>query len=123
MGKKILLVEDEKDISDAIAEALTTAGYEVSTAENGQAGLKLALEEHPDLILLDLMMPVMDGHETLNKLREDQWGRKAKVIVLTAMDDMTNIATAHEFPITDYIIKAQASLDEILKKIRIHIVE
>ncbi len=117
--KTILLVEDEKDISDAISETLREAGLTVLTAENGQQGLALALQEKPDLILLDLMMPVMDGHATLKKLREDSWGKTAKVIVLTAMDDVTNIATAHDFPITDYIIKAQISLDEILKKVRI----
>lgn len=117
--KKILLIEDEKDISDAISETLVGAGYQVLTAENGQVGLSLALAEHPDLILLDLVMPVMDGHETLRRLRNDPWGRSASIIILTAMDDVTNIATAHEYPITDYIIKAQTSLEDVLKKVRL----
>lgn len=120
--KKVLIVEDEKDISDAMAETLTKAGYQVLVSENGQAGLNLALKEHPDLILLDLMMPVMDGHEALKRLRVDPWGRTARVIILTAMDDVTNIATAHEYPIIDYIIKAQTSLDDVLKKVRLGIV-
>ncbi len=118
MEKHILLVEDEPDIRDAIAEAITSAGYRVSTAENGQVGLSKALSDHPDLILLDLIMPVMDGHETLRRLREDPWGKDAKVIILTAMDDVKNVASAHTGDINDYIIKAHAGLDDIVKKVR-----
>ena len=120
--KKILIVEDEIDIREAMAEAIAGAGFTTLTAENGQIGLQIALTEHPDLILLDLMMPVLNGHETLKKLRADAWGKNAKVIVLTAMDDVTNIATAHQNPIEDYIIKAHTSLDELIKKVRLTIV-
>ena len=120
--KKILIVEDEADIREAMAEAITSAGFITLTAENGRVGLEIALKEHPDLILLDLMMPVLNGHETLKKLRDDTWGQHAKVIVLTAMDDVTNIATAHQKPINDYIIKAHTSLDELIKKIRLALV-
>lgn len=120
--KKILVVEDETDIREAMAEAITDAGFTVLTAENGQAGLQIALQEHPDLILLDLMMPVLNGHETLKKLRNDAWGKNVKVIILTAMDDVTNIASAHQDPIEDYIIKAHTSLDELVKKVRLTVV-
>jgi len=119
MEKHILLVEDETAIREAIAEAIASAGYKISTAENGQIGLQKALAEKPDLILLDLIMPVMDGHETLRRLRQDPWGRNVKVIVLTAMDDVTNVASAHQEELNDYIIKAHASLDEIIKKVRV----
>lgn len=116
--KHILIVEDEPDIREAIAEALREAGYQVSTAENGLVGLTLAQTEHPDLILLDIKMPVLDGLGMLEQLRADAWGVTAKVVMLTAMDDMRNIATAHEKHIKDYIIKAHHSLDEILNKVR-----
>lgn len=118
MQKNILIIEDETDLRDAIAEAIRDAGFLVSTAENGEIGLKMALEQKPDLILLDIMMPVMDGHETLKKLRLDSWGKNVKVIILTAMDDVTNVASAHEGDIDDYIIKAHTSLDEILRQVR-----
>ena len=118
MTKNILIIEDEVDIREAMAEAVQDAGFNVTTAANGAIGLSMALEQKPDLILLDIIMPVMDGHETLKKLREDEWGRNAKVIVLTAMDDVINIASAHEGSITDYIIKAHSSLDDIVKKVR-----
>ncbi|MFW6210309.1 MAG: response regulator transcription factor [Patescibacteria group bacterium] len=117
--KHILVVEDEPDIRDAIAEALTEAGFKVSTGGDGYAGLRLATLEHPDLILLDLVMPGLDGHAMLDKLRQDPWGKDAKVIILSSMDDLGNIAGAHEGKILDYIIKAHHSLDEIINKVRL----
>lgn len=119
MDKRILVIEDEPDIREAIAEALTQAGFTTFTAENGQAGLQTALAERPDLILLDIIMPIMDGHQTLTKLRQDPWGQNAKVIMLTSMDDVQNIGAAHEGKIAGYIIKAHASLDEIVNKVRL----
>jgi DNA-binding response OmpR family regulator len=119
--KRVLLVDDESDIRDAMAEAVAEAGFEVLTAENGQVGLEIALSEHPDLILLDIIMPVLDGHEMLKRLRHDTWGKNAKVIMLTSMDDVRNIASAHENNLTDYIIKVHSSLEEIVKRVRLSI--
>lgn len=118
MEKHILIIEDEPDIREAMAEAIADAGFKVSTASNGSEGLQTAAAEHPDLILLDIVMPVMDGHETLKRLRQDPWGQSAKVVMLTSMDDVKNVASAHESSITDYLIKTQNSLDEIVKKVR-----
>ena len=119
MDTRILIVEDEPDIREAMAEAITEAGFTVSIAENGAIGLEKALSEHPDLILLDIVMPIMDGHKMLEKLRLDSWGKQTPVIVLTSMDDVKNIALAHEGVITDYIIKAHSSLDDIVKKVKV----
>ncbi len=118
MEKTVLLIEDEKDIREAVAEALTDAGFKVGTATNGMDGLAQALQEHPDIILLDLIMPGYDGHTVLEKLRQDPWGKQARVVVLSAMDDAGNIAGAYDGDITSYIIKAHNSLDEIVKKVR-----
>ena len=119
MNMHVLIVEDEIDIREAMAEAIAEAGFTVTVAENGSVGLQKALAEHPDLILLDIIMPIMDGHEVLKRLRQDAWGRQARVIMLTSMDDVKNIATAHEEVIADYIIKAHSSLDDIVKKVRV----
>ena len=116
--KTILLVEDEVDIREALAEALADENYQVLTATNGQEGLEAALLHHPDLILLDIKMPVMTGSEMLAQLRLDDWGQKAHVVMLTAMDDTTSIASTHASGISDYIIKAHHSLDEIMRKVR-----
>ena len=121
MEKRILIVKDEPDIREAMAEAVAQENFIVSTASNGEEGLKKALAEKPDLILLDIVMPIMDGHEVLKKLRQDVWGQNAKVIMLTSMDDVKNIAEAHTGSITDYVIKAHSSLDEIINKIRVSI--
>ena len=121
MEKKVLIIEDEADIRDAIAEALSEINYAVKTAENGQVGLQTALSWQPDLILLDIVMPVMDGHETLRRLRQDPWGKDAQVIIFTAMDGAKDVAVAHEYKIEDYIVKAHATLDEIVNKVRLAI--
>ena len=121
MEKRVLIVEDEADIREAMAEAVADAGFTVTTADNGSAGLDKAIAEQPDLILLDIVMPIMDGHEVLAKLRQDDWGKSAKVIMLTSMDDVKNIAHAHEGDITDYIIKAHSSLDDIVTKVKMEI--
>lgn len=118
MSKCVLIVEDETDIREAMAEAITDAGFEVFQAENGQVGLIMAKSQKPDVILLDIRMPIMDGHEMLRRLREDEWGRKANVIMLTSMDDVSNIAHAHEGKIQEYIIKAHVSLEEVVTKVR-----
>ena len=118
MEKHILIIDDEPDIREAIAEAVAQAGFKVSTAGNGSVGLQTALNEKPDMILLDIVMPIMDGHTMLKKLRQDPWGKTVKVIILTSMDDVKNIGSAHEEHITDYIIKAHSSLDDILTKVR-----
>ena len=118
MEKKILIIEDEPDIRDAMAEAVAEAGFKVLTAENGSTGFDIAIAEKPDLILLDIIMPVMDGHETLTKLRQDPWGSTVKVVMLTSMDDVENIWNASEKGTTDYLIKPHMSLDEIVNKVR-----
>jgi DNA-binding response OmpR family regulator len=119
MEKHILIVEDEADIREAIAESLTEAGFKVTTAENGKIGLELALKEKPDLILLDIVMPEMTGHQVLKKLREDPWGKDVKVVMLTSMESTLDVATAYEGMISDYIVKVHNSLDEIVKKVRV----
>jgi DNA-binding response OmpR family regulator len=121
MDKRILIVEDEIDLREAMADALSEAGFTILTAADGAAGLSLAKTEHPDLILLDLMMPVMNGELMLKKLREDEWGQNAHVIILSAMDDVGHIAHAHEGKLVDYFIKAHMSLDELVKQVRMAI--
>jgi two-component system alkaline phosphatase synthesis response regulator PhoP len=118
MDKKILIVEDEPDIREAMAEAIAEAGYQVLTAENGQIGFDKAVTEQPDLILLDIVMPVLDGLSTMKKLRQDPRGRNLKIIMLTSMDDVHNVGAAHEYSITDYLIKPHSSLDDIVKKVK-----
>ena len=80
---KIAIVEDEQPIAQMYRFKFEADGYEVQTAENGELGLQLAEQMRPDIILLDLMMPVMSGEDMLAAMRKTDWGRDIKVIVLT----------------------------------------
>ena len=114
----ILVVEDETDMREAIASALKKAGYHVITAENGQEGILKAAEFEPSLILLDLLMPIVDGHTALKTIRETDWGKNAKVMILTAMDDITNLGEAYEAGISGYITKSEVSLADLVFKVK-----
>lgn len=80
---KLLIIEDDKILRDMYTDQFDSNGYTVSTAVDGEEGLQKALQEHPDIILLDLAMPKMDGTTLIQKLRDDEWGRNAAVIILT----------------------------------------
>jgi DNA-binding response OmpR family regulator len=119
--KKILVVDDEQDLRDALRTSLEGAGFEVIEAVDGEEGLKKAEEAHPDLILLDITMPKMNGHQVLNRLRQTPWGLHIHVLILTNADDPLNIAKGVGLHSDDYIIKAQTSLEEIIVKVKQHL--
>ena len=115
---KILIVEDEAYLRDALATHLSNEGFTVSQAENGAEGLKVALKEHPDLLLIDIIMPEMDGIAMLKKIREDEWGKHASVILLTNLSSMEKIADAAEYGAKEYLIKADLTLSQITEKVK-----
>jgi DNA-binding response OmpR family regulator len=113
---RILVVDDEPNIVQTLKDRLEMNEYCVETASNGQEGLRLAEEKGPDMVLLDVIMPLMDGHEMLEKLRQTEWGRDISVIMLTARSQAQDIARARACNIDDYIIKP-FDLSELLEKI------
>ncbi len=119
--KKILIVEDEVALLKALANGLEGNEFSVLTAGDGAEGLEVALREKPNLILLDLFMPRMDGITMLKKLREDEYGKDVKVIILTNLDDQAKIAEAVENKVYDYMIKTNWNISDVLKKIRIEL--
>ena len=82
----ILIVEDEPSEMQALSDKFSLEGFSVIKAANGEEGLTTALEKHPDLILVDLIMPVMDGATMIKELRKDTWGKRVPVIVLTNVE-------------------------------------
>ena len=118
MGKKILIVEDEKNIVDILAFNLKREGYDTLEANDGAAGLALALEQDPDLILLDLMLPEMDGFEVCRRLREQ--GRTPPVIMLTAREEESDKVLGLELGADDYITKP-FSMRELLARVKANI--
>jgi two-component system vancomycin resistance associated response regulator VraR/NarL family two-component system response regulator LiaR len=99
--------------------ALIKAGFTICMAEDGEQGSRLALEKHPDLILLDLDMPVMNGHQAAEKIRLDSWGRTARIIFLTNHSDPQNVAHAVMQKPEEYIVKAHTPIHEIVNQVRI----
>jgi DNA-binding response OmpR family regulator len=117
--KKILIVEDEKMLSDALAFKLSGSGFSVLTAENGEIGLEMAVSQKPDLILLDLIMPIMDGKTMLRKLREFPQFKTTPVVVLTNAGDVHSMMeTRTYYNANEFLIKSNVSPDQIVKKIR-----
>src|SRR3989344_485228 len=115
--KTILIVEDEPSVINSLTDKLSIAGYSTITAENGEIALVKALDEKPDLILLDLILPKVDGLTFLKKLRENPWGKYAKVIILTNLSDSEKIEEAQSRNVFDYLIKTDWSLDDVLNKV------
>jgi DNA-binding response OmpR family regulator len=113
---KILVTDDEPNIVQTLQDRLEMNGYTVVTATNGKEGLETALKEKPDVILLDVIMPIMDGHEMLEALRKQPEGKDPSVIMLTARSQMQDIARANSCGISDYIVKP-FDLSELLEKI------
>lgn len=116
---KILIVEDEESQRKALRDNLKNEGFYIFEANDGIEGLEIALREHPDIILLDVRMPKMNGMAMMHKLREDTWGKTASVIILTNYDtsDTQLLQITTDLP-SYYLIKANTSLEQILEKIQ-----
>ena len=118
MGKTILIVEDEQNIVDILSFNLGREGYDTLEAYDGPTGLQLALENNPDLILLDLMLPGMDGFEVCRKVREA--GSSIPIIMLTAREEETDKVLGLELGADDYITKP-FSMRELLARVKANI--
>lgn len=126
--KKILLIEDNKDVRENTAEILTLAKYDVITAVNGKEGVELAQKEKPDLIICDIMMPVLDGHGTLHMLSKNEETASIPFIFLTAKAERSDFRKGMEMGADDYLtkpfddvelmnaIESRLKKNEILKK-------
>lgn len=116
--KVILIVEDDESMVEALAEKFSVSGFEVLTSKNGEEGLALAISKHPDIILLDIIMPKLDGLSMLKKLKKDEWGAFAPVVILTNLSDNQKLAEALEIGVVEYIIKAEVKLSDIVLKVK-----
>ena len=118
MSKKILIVDDEEMIIEPLSEKFKDEGFEVETACDGEEGLKKALEFLPDLILLDVVMPKMNGLQMLEKLRAEEKGKDIKVIVFTNVNEVEKVANAAESGTSEYLVKVDWSLEDLVKKVK-----
>ncbi len=115
---KILILEDESSIRFPLKEKLIASGYEVYTAVDGEEGLSEVTVSKPDLILLDLYMPKIDGVTFISKLRKNDWGANIPVIVFTNLGSQTIEDQLKAYNISGFFLKANTTLDEILQKIQ-----
>jgi len=123
-AKKVLIievVEDEISQQKALSEKFTREGFRVVSAKDGEEGIRIAFKEHPDIILLDIVMPKIDGLSFLKKLREENtWGKTVPVILLTNLsaDNDMIIRVIAECEPAYYLVKADFTLDEVVEKVR-----
>ncbi len=119
MKYKILLVEDDKFLSSMYAHKLSREDlFEVKLATTGTEGLSLALEWQPDLILLDIFLPEVDGLTILKKIREEKTIQQPAIIMLTNLDEKEQIDTALKYSVDDYLIKAHFLPNEVINKVK-----
>ena len=116
--KTILLVEDDETLLTTLSSILEQNNFRVITARDGELGLALAKEEHPDIALLDIMVPKLDGVALLKKLREDEHLKDIPVMMLTNRDDIETVSDSLKGGAFDYIVKHEWRLEDIAKKIK-----
>ncbi|HOX10387.1 MAG TPA: response regulator [Candidatus Moranbacteria bacterium] len=115
---KILIIEDDWVLQKALADYLSTEGFETKTAADGESGIALALAEKPDLILLDIVLPKKDGFEVLRTIRAEEITKKIPVVLLTNLDSISDVEKALELGATTYLVKADYKLEEVTAKVK-----
>lgn len=118
MSKKILIIDDERDFVETVLFALSSDGFEVSNASNGPNGLEQAKTLLPDLIILDLMMPDMDGYEVARRLKADSQTSAIPILVLTAAVTRDLSQKIRETKAVDYLTKP-CDLEELIKRVKL----
>ena len=118
MAKKILIVEDDKFLRELIAQKLIKEGYDIAEAVDGEKGIKAVEDEKPDLVLLDLILPGIDGFDVLAKMKEDPKMAEVPVIILSNLGQKDDIERGLRLGAVDYLIKAHFTPGEIIGKIK-----
>lgn len=116
--EKIVFVEDETTLQKMLAAALQEAGYSVVTAADGEVGLAAVRSEKPDLVLLDLILPKMDGFTVLSEIKKDETTAHIPVIVLTNLESAEDVGKVVALGATTYLVKANYDLPDIVLKIK-----
>ena len=117
MAKKILIIEDDKLLANLLTKKLEKEGYEVFTSSQGDKGLIEAKKIKPDLILLDIIMPAMDGFEVMEELKKDEELVKIPIIIVSNSGQPVEISKARELGARDWLIKAEFDPQEVVDKV------
>ncbi len=117
MAKKILVVEDDRFLRELITQKLAREGYDVSEAVDGEDGVKKAEEKKPDVILMDLILPGIDGFEAITKIKEKPNFEKTPIIILSNLGQRDDIERGLKLGAVDFLVKAHFTPGEIIEKI------
>lgn len=118
MATKIAIIEDDQAITQMYRLKFEAEGFSVVTADNGEEGLELCEKTKPNIVLLDLMMPIMSGDEMLAKLRGTDWGKDMNVVILTNVGEAKMADKVRALGVADILTKAQLTPTEVVNKIR-----
>lgn len=118
MPRKILIVEDDKFLRELIVKKLSNEGYEVAEAADGEQGLQQIKQAAPELVLLDLILPGIDGFEVLAQKREDPFTAGIPVVILSNLGQKEDVDKGLSLGAVDYLIKAHFTPGEIIEKVR-----
>lgn len=117
--KKILIAEDEIAMLHALKKKFTAEGFEVISAADGEEAIKLSLKQKPDLVMLDIIMPKVDGLKVVRKIREDdKWGKEVPILLLTNLSDAEHISEAAKYGVYDFLVKTDWRLEEVVQMVR-----
>jgi len=118
MANKILVIEDDKFLRELISQKLVKEGYDIAEATDGEKGIEAVKKEQPSLVLLDLILPGIDGFEVLARIKSDPEASEVPVIILSNLGQKDDIEKALKMGAIDYLIKAHFTPAEIIEKIR-----
>lgn len=117
--QKIAIVEDDLAISQMYRLKFEGEGYDVATAENGQVGLQVIESFKPDVVLLDMMMPQMNGDEVLKNMRQQEWGKDIPVLILTNMGKEEASKPLENLNVHSYIVKAEMTPKQVAERVKV----
>lgn len=117
MKPHILVIEDNIHLAESLTDVLSEGGYEIYVCHSGREGLEYALSKQPELIILDIMLPDISGYVVFHKIRETEWGKAAKILILTASESIENIAKNVNLPKELVLFKPEVSVEVLLKKV------
>ncbi|MEY4745149.1 MAG: hypothetical protein RL272_1094 [Candidatus Parcubacteria bacterium] len=115
--KKVLVIEDNSGIRLSLEVALKSAGYDVASAEDGEAGLRKAASEKPDLVILDLFLPMVDGFKVLGQLHQDRATSKIPVVIFSVLSQEQDKMEAERLGAVGYLVKSESSIESVVQYI------
>lgn len=115
--KRVLIVEDSPYLAESLVDMLSMKNYDAIVAPTGREGVQKAIEEQPDLILLDIRLPDIDGYEVFRRIRANEWGKDAKIMVLTASESTDIISKNIDLELENVLFKPEWSVQDLLNRI------